>query len=158
MSLLTSTYQLCQKYVMTLGDRLVAGVLGLTVLMLIGMIASSWRLVLYPYLIIVGIMILLGIGRKKSLKRLGLFWASAVTIIYIAVYIWLDIVFTNRDTTDLSLIGGLAPSTAIYFFVIWPLGLLVALLYSWMTPRLMHDDDGEPSPPEAPNTPEGDSR
>lgn len=132
---------------MTTGDRLVASVFALSVLMFVGMVASSWRMILYPYLVMVGVIILLGVGRKAAVRKLGVYCALGVGIIYVLVHVWLDVVFSNRDTAELHLVGGLEPSTAIYFFVIWPLGLLVALLYSWMAPRLLADELAAADPP-----------
>lgn len=121
-------------------DRLVNLLLGLVSVMLIGMLTGSWRVVLYPYLAVIGVVLLLGIGSSRHKDPIYFRFAVGISAIYFALYIWLDVVMGTDVTVDTPLIGGVIPSTAIYFFVIWPMGLVVAGMYALFHRRLMADD------------------
>ena len=48
----------------SLSDRLVYILLGLLALILLGMLLASWRVVLYPFLVVIGVSILFGFVRR----------------------------------------------------------------------------------------------
>jgi hypothetical protein len=111
-------------------NRLVTMLLLLVCVMIVGMLTSSWRVVLYPYLAMIGVVILLGIGTRIKEDYRFAALGVGVSVAYVVLYLWLDVVAGSDPGASTNLIGGLVPSTAIYFFVIWPFGLFVALLYS----------------------------
>lgn len=121
-------------------NRLVTALLVLVILMLVGMLTGSWRVVLYPYLAVIGIIILLGVGSRRADSPIYLALGAGVSAVYFALFIWLDVVMGPGIDADTALIGGVVPSTAIYFFAIWPFGMVVAVLYSLFHRRLMSDD------------------
>lgn len=120
-------------------DRLVTALLVLVAIMLIGMLTASWRVVLYPYLIVIGIIILLGVGDRRGKDSVLLGFGIAVPIIYIALYVWLEAVMAADPGSSSNLVLGLVPSTAVYFFAIWPFGLIVAACYAFFHRRIMTD-------------------
>ena len=121
-------------------NRLVTALLILVCLMIVGMLTGSWRVVLYPYLAAIGIIILLGIGTRRADNPAFLALGAGVSTVYFALFIWLDVVMGAGLDSNTGLIGGVVPSAAIYFFAIWPFGMIVALLYSLFHRRLMTDD------------------
>lgn len=121
-------------------DRLVNLLLLLVTVMLIGMLTGSWRIVLYPYLVVVGVILLLGVGSARARDPIYLRFAICVTAIYFGLYIWLDFVIDADVSANTPLIGGVIPSTAIYFYLIWPMGLIVAVMYALFHRRLMADE------------------
>lgn len=121
-------------------DRLVVLMLALVSIMLVGMLTSSWRVVLYPYLVVVGVVILLGVGQRRHHDRVLLGLGVGVTLVYLALYLWFDVVMDSEPGSSTDLIGGVVPSTAIYFFAIWPFGLVVAALYAFLHRRIMSDE------------------
>ncbi len=121
-------------------DRLVLLMLVLVSIMLVGMLTSSWRVVLYPYLVLVGVVILLGVGQRRQHDRVLMGLGIGVTVVYLALYLWLDVAMTSELGASKTLIGGVVPTTAIYFFAIWPFGLVVAALYAVLHRRIMSDD------------------
>jgi len=122
-------------------DRLVMLLLLLVTTMLIGMLTTSWRVVLYPYLVVIGIMVLLGVGRRRVHDRVLLGLGGGVTLAYLALYLWLDVAMGSELGASTELVAGFVPTTAIYFFAIWPFGLVVAALYAVLHNRIMRDND-----------------
>ncbi len=120
-------------------DRLVTALLVLVTIMLVGMLTASWRVVLYPYLIALGVIILLGVGARRGRDAVLLGFGIAVPIVYIALYIWLEVVMAGDPGSSETLVLGLVPSTAVYFFAIWPFGLVVAACYAVFHRRIMSD-------------------
>jgi len=121
-------------------DRLVMALLVLVTIMLIGMLTASWRVVLYPYLIALGVIILLGVGKRRGRDGVLLGFGIAVPIVYIALYLWLEVVMSGDPGSSTDLVLGLVPSTAVYFLAIWPFGILVAACYGFLHRRIMTDD------------------
>lgn len=121
-------------------DRLVILMLALVSIMLVGMLTTSWRVVLYPYLVVVGVVILLGVGQRRHHDRVLLGLGAGVTLVYLALYLWFDVAMDSELGSNTDLIGGVVPSTAIYFFAIWPFGLVVAALYAILHRRIMTDE------------------
>lgn len=124
-------------------DGLVTLMLVLVSIMLVGMLTASWRVVLYPYLVVVGVVILLGLGKRRHHDRVLMGLGVGVTLAYLALYLWLDVAMTPELGSSTNLIGGLVPTTAIYFLAIWPFGLVVAALYAVLHRRIMTDDAPE---------------
>lgn len=122
-------------------DRLVMLLLLLVTTMLIGMLTTSWRVVLYPYLVVIGIVVLLGVGRRRVHDRVLLGLGLGVTLVYLALYLWLDLAMGSELGASTKLVAGLVPTTAIYFFAIWPFGLVVGALYAVLHRRIMRDDE-----------------
>ncbi|MDN5896467.1 MAG: hypothetical protein L0H93_20910 [Nocardioides sp.] len=122
-------------------DRLVMLLLVLTCIMLAGMLTASWRVVLYPYLVVIGVIILLGVGTRRSRDSVLMWMGIGVPVGYIALYLWLEVAMQGAGGESSDLVFGLVPTTAIYFFAIWPFGLLVAGLYALFHARIMFDDD-----------------
>lgn len=120
-------------------DRLVTLLLVLVTIMLVGMLTTSWQVVLYPYLIVLGVVIMLGVGSRRGRYSTLKWFAIAVPVVYIALYVWLEIVMAGKPEEADTLVLGLVPSTAIYFFAIWPAGLLVAAGYALLHRRIMAD-------------------
>ena len=120
-------------------DRLVTLLLVLVTIMLVGMLTASWQVVLYPYLVVLGVIILLGVGSRRGKDSTLKWFAIAVPIVYIALYVWLEVVMAGKPEVGSTLVLGLVPSTAIYFFAIWPAGLLVAAGYALLHRRIMAD-------------------
>lgn len=121
-------------------NRLVILLLVLVSIMIIGMVTSSWRVVLYPYLMVIGVVILLGVGTRRNRDRVLMGLGVGVALVYIALYVWLDLTMAPDLGSSTDLVGGVVPTTAIYFFVIWPFGLVIAALYAVLHRRIMSDD------------------
>jgi len=120
-------------------DRLVTLLLVLVTIMLVGMLTASWRVVLYPYLIVLGVIILLGVGSRRGKDPVLMCFGIAVPIVYVLLYVWLDVVMAGTSAEGSELVFGLVPSTAIYFLAIWPTGLVVAAGYAVLHRRMMTD-------------------
>lgn len=122
-------------------DRLVMLLLVLACIMLIGMLTASWRVVLYPYLVVIGVIILLGVGTRRSHDPVLRWMGIGVPLGYFALYLWLEVAMRGEPGESSNLVFGLVPTTAIYFLAIWPFGLVVAGLYALFHGRIMSDDD-----------------
>lgn len=110
-------------------NRLIYAMLGLVVLIIVGMLIASWRMVLYPFLLIVGISILFGLTRAVQRNRSVLLLPIGVVVLLVALYGWLDSM-SVADPDGEGIVLGLAPTTALYFFGIMPAFLLVGLAFS----------------------------
>lgn len=125
-------------------DRLVMLLLVLACIMLVGMLTTSWRVVLYPYLVVIGVIILLGVGTRRGRDSVLMWLGIGVPLGYFALYLWLEVAMQGDGGESTDLVLGLVPTTAIYFFAIWPFGLLVAGLYALFHGRIMSDDPRGP--------------
>lgn len=122
-------------------DRLVMLLLALVTVMLAGMLTSSWRVVLYPYLVVIGVVVLLGVGKRRGRDPVLMGFGVGVMLVYLALYIWLDVAMAPELGSSTDLVAGVVPTTAIYFFAIWPFGLVVAALYALLYRRIVVDDE-----------------
>lgn len=112
-------------------DKLIYALLCLVIITFIGTITGSWRFILYPYLIVIGIAILFGILKNVKQNPLKIWIPISVVIVYIILYVWLDIMTIDTPTGGSQYIFGLTPSMALYILGIWPLANLICLLYAW---------------------------
>ncbi|KOP78554.1 hypothetical protein AMS59_11985 [Lysinibacillus sp. FJAT-14745] len=112
-------------------DKLIYTLLSLVIITFIGTITGSWRFILYPYLIVIGIAILFGILKNVKQNPRKMWIPVSVVIVYIILYAWLDIMTIDTPTGGSKYIFGLTPSMALYILGIWPLANLICLLYAW---------------------------
>lgn len=127
-------------------DRLVTLLLVLVCIMIAGMLTTSCRVVLYPYLVVIGVVILLGVGTRRSRDSVLMWLGIGVPLGYFALYIWLEVAMRDNPGESTTLVLGVVPTTAIYFFAIWPFGLVVAILYAVFHRRIMSDEPGAAAP------------
>lgn len=126
-------------------DQAIYVLFGLAVVMVIGMVTNSWRAVLYPYLIMIGLAIFLGLMKDIRRNPRKIWIPVAVTAIYLLLYIFHDVITMDSPTGGKGFIWGLSPAMALYIFAIWPLAVLVCLLYTLtfqkdsVTQQLRHD-------------------
>lgn len=123
-------------------DRLVTLLLVLVCIMIAGMLTTSWRVVLYPYLVVIGVMILLGVGTRRGRDSVLAWFGIGIPLGYVALYLWLEVAMRGSPGESSNLVLGLVPTTAIYVFAIWPFGLVVAALYALFHRRIMTDEEG----------------
>lgn len=116
---------------MSNSDKLIYLLLFLVSLIFIGAMTGSWRIILYPYLIIVGIAVLFGIWKSVHRNPRKIWIPIAVSILYLFLYGWLDIMTLVKPTGGDGYIFGLTPSMALYLLLIWPLANIMCLLYAW---------------------------
>jgi len=112
-----------------LSNRLIYAMLGLLVLVIIGMLVGSWRIVLYPFLLIVGISISFGLTRALRSNQGVLLIPVGVVALLLALYGSLDLM-SVADPAGEGMVFGFAPTTALYFFGITPVILLVGLAFA----------------------------
>ncbi|MBM7714230.1 hypothetical protein MHB50_15180 [Siminovitchia sp. FSL H7-0308] len=111
-------------------DQTIYALFGLAVVMVIGMVTNSWRAVLYPFLIMVGLAIFLGLIKDIRRNPRKIWIPVTVTAIYLFLYIFHDVITMDSPTGGKGFIWGLSPAMALYIFGIWPLAVLVCLLYT----------------------------
>jgi hypothetical protein len=104
--------------------------LGLTVLMLIGMLTGSWRVILYPFLLVVGVSILFGFTREIGNRSRPLLVAGPVVILFVVLFLVLDISTGMQPTGSASRVLGMTPPMAWYLLGFPPLAILVGVLYA----------------------------
>ncbi|KAA0965210.1 hypothetical protein FQ087_02550 [Sporosarcina sp. ANT_H38] len=116
---------------MSISDKIIYTFLLLVSVTLIGMLTGSWRIILYPYLVVIGIAILAGLVKNVKRNPRKIWIPASVSLAYIILYSWLDMITIDSPTGGTSYILGLTPSMAIYLLGIWPLANLICLLYAW---------------------------
>lgn len=116
----------------SLSDRLVYVLLGLLALILVGMLLASWRVVLYPFLLVIGVSILFGFIRRiqEGNSRVPVLTAGSVVVLFFILFIWLDILSGGEPTGSTNYILGMTPTTALYVIGIPILVALPGLLYA----------------------------
>lgn len=120
---------------MTRTDQAIYTLFGLAIVMVIGMVTGSWRAVLYPYLILVGLSIFLGLIKDVKRNPRKIWIPVTVTVIYLFLYIFHDVITIDSPAGGSGFIFGLSPAMALYIFGIWPMAVLVCLLYTLTFPK-----------------------
>lgn len=115
---------------MQLSDRLIYALGGLAILMIIGMFTSSWRLILYSAILLMGISILFGFLRELPGRKRPLLVAGSVVVLFGALFIAID-VMTGGDPTGRSTnyVLGMTPPTALYMISFPLVVVLAGVLY-----------------------------
>lgn len=116
---------------MELSDRLIYALLGLMVLMIIGMLASSWRMILYPVILVMGISILFGSLRELPDRKRPLLVAGSVVGLFGLLFITIDIMTGGEPTgRSTNYVLGMTPPTALYMISFPLLVVLAGVLYA----------------------------
>lgn len=116
---------------MQLSDRLIYALGGLAILMIIGMFASSWRMILYPVILVMGISILFGSLSELPDRKRPLLVAGSIVVLFGLLFTSIDIM-TGGDPTGRSTnyVLGMTPPTALYMISFPLLTVLAGLLYA----------------------------
>lgn len=112
-----------------MSNRLIYAVLGLVVLMLVGMLLSSWRVILYPLIFLIGISILFGYTKELPGKKWPLVVAGSIVVLYGLLFIMLDILTGGEPTGSTNYILGMTPPMALYIISFPILVILAGVLY-----------------------------
>lgn len=86
---------------MSFSDKLIYTLLVLVSITFIGAITGSWRFILYPYLIVIGIAILFGLLKSIKQNPRKIWIPVSVSVLYIILYVSLDIMTINTPTGEL---------------------------------------------------------
>lgn len=114
---------------MELSNRLIYAMLGLVTLMLVGMLLSSWRVILYPLILVIGISILFGYTRELPGRKWPLVVAGSIVVLYGLLFIVLDILSGGEPTGSTNYVLGMTPPMALYIISFPLLIILVGVLY-----------------------------
>lgn len=114
---------------MELTNRLIYATLGLVILMLAGMLLSSWRVVLYPLILLIGISILLGYTRELPGKKWPLLVAGSMVVLYGLLFVVLDLMTGGEPTESTNYVLGMTPPMALYIISFPLLVILAGVLY-----------------------------
>ena len=114
---------------MELSTRLIYAVLGLVVLMLFGMLVSSWRIILYPLVLLIGISILFGYTRELPGRRWPLLVAGTMVVLYGLLFMALDVLTGGEPTGSTNYVLGMTPPMALYVICFPLLVILAGVLY-----------------------------
>ncbi len=114
---------------MELSNRLIYAVLGLVVLMLVGMLLSSWRVILYPLIFLIGISILFGYTRELPGRKWPLLVAGSIVVLYGLLFIVLDLMTGGEPTGSTNYVLGMTPPMALYIISFPLLVILAGVLY-----------------------------
>src|SRR5699024_11773915 len=99
---------------MHVSDRIIYLFLFLVGLSLIGMILQSWRMILYPYLIVIGITILIGMWKSIIHVPKKFVIPIIVPFIYFIYYGLLDILSLHPIADKDSYLFGMHPTLSLY--------------------------------------------
>ena len=114
---------------MELSNRMIYAVLGLVVLMLVGMLLSSWRVILYPLILLIGISILFGYTRELPGRKWPLLVAGSIVVLYGLLFILLDLLTGGEPTGSTNYVLGMTPPMALYIISFPLLVILAGVLY-----------------------------
>ncbi|MGF1471436.1 MAG: hypothetical protein ACFB50_06805 [Rubrobacteraceae bacterium] len=114
---------------MELSNRMMYVVLGLVALILIGMLLSSWRVILYPLIPLIGISILFGYTRELPDRKWPLLVAGSIVVLYGLLFIVLDAMTGGRPTDSTNYVLGMTPPMALYVISFPLIVILAGVLY-----------------------------
>lgn len=98
-------------------------------MMLLGMLLSSWRIILYPLLLVIGIAILFGYTRELSGRRWPFLVAGSVVVLYGVLFLVIDVMTGGEPTGSTDYVLGMTPPMALYVLGFPVLIILAGLLY-----------------------------
>lgn len=105
-------------------DRLAILLLLVVSAAVVGMVLGSWQLVLYPTLLLVGVLLAFALVRRSG----GLLVPVVVTLVLVGLYGALHAMGLAAPSGE-GLLLGWDPMTALYLFGIGPVFVLVSLLF-----------------------------
>lgn len=114
---------------MELSNRMIYAVLGLVVLMLVGMLLSSWRVILYPLIFLIGISILFGYTRELPGRKWPVLVAGSIVVLYGLLFVLLDLMTGGEPTGSTNYVLGMTPPMALYVISFPLLVILAGVLY-----------------------------
>jgi hypothetical protein len=95
-----------------------------------GMLFESWRLVLYPYMVIIGICVAIGLSKVIKRNKNFIWLPISITVIFTVLFIAIDVLTLDPASTLDTHFLGLSPSTAVLLLGVWPVVVLLSLVYS----------------------------
>lgn len=113
-----------KKMKWTSSDRLAVLLLVAVSTALVGMLLGSWQLVLYPTLLLVGVLLAFALARRTG----SVLVPVAVTAVLLALFGALHAMGLGAPSGE-GLVLGWDPLTALYLFGIGPVFVLVSLLF-----------------------------
>ncbi|CAN5723818.1 hypothetical protein BH24ACT22_BH24ACT22_15190 [soil metagenome] len=114
---------------MELSNRMIYAVLGLVVLMLVGMLLSSWRVILYPLIFLIGISILFGYTKELPGRKWPILVAGSMVVLYGLLFVVLDFMTGGEPTGSTNYVLGMTPPMALYIISFPLLVILAGVLY-----------------------------
>ncbi len=94
---------------------------------LAGMLLGTWELVLYPSLLLIGVLLAMALVRRRGAVVIGL--PVGVTALLLVLFAILHLMGVDSPSGTGSFLGW-DPMTAFYLFGVGPAFLLVGLLYA----------------------------
>jgi MFS superfamily sulfate permease-like transporter len=104
------------------------------VLILIGMFAASWKLILYPYFVMVGIILAIGLGKILQQTKHLIIIPLVSSAMFIILFMLLDANGWTSATgggNETKYFLGLVPTTFIYLVFVSSTVILLSFLYIW---------------------------
>lgn len=114
---------------MELSNRLMYVTLGLVSLMLLGMLLSSWRVILYPLIFLIGISILFGYTRELPGRKWPLLVAGSIVVLYGLLFVVVDAMTGGEPTGSTNYVLGMTPPMALYIISFPLLIVLAGIMY-----------------------------
>lgn len=108
-------------------DRLALALLALACAAIAGMLSGTWQLVLYPSLLIVGVLLAMALVHRRGAVAVGL--PVGVGALLLVLFVVLHVLGVDSPSGAGSFLGW-DPMTALYLFGVGPAFLLVGLLYA----------------------------
>lgn len=108
-------------------DRPAMALLALGCVVLAGMLLGTWELVLYPSLLIFGVLLAMALVRRRGAVTIGL--PVGVVALLLVLFATLHVMGVDSPSGTGSFLGW-DPMTALYLFGVGPAVLLVGLLYA----------------------------
>lgn len=108
-------------------DRSAMALLTLGCVVLAGMLLDTWELVLYPSLLVIGVLLAMASVRRQGAVRVGL--PVGVVALLVVLYATLHVMGIDSPSGTGTFLGW-DPMTALYLFGVGPAVLLVGLLYA----------------------------
>jgi hypothetical protein len=105
------------------------------VLILIGMLATSWKLILYPYFVMIGIILTISLGKILRQTKHLIIIPAVSSVIFIILFILLDVngwASATGGGNETKYFIGLVPTTFIYLVFVSSTVIFLSFLYIWV--------------------------
>ena len=80
----------------------------LLLIVIIGMLTASFRLVIYPYMLIVGLLLFSGLAKKRNVNKNLIWIPTVITLLFLMLQLCLDLVTLHSPIGNGKLIFGIA--------------------------------------------------
>ncbi|WP_100330305.1 hypothetical protein [Bacillus xiapuensis] len=99
-----------------------------------GMILHSWRVIIYSYILVIGLILTIGLGRYIQKNKSFLFFPIASSSLFFLLFALADLLGVGEKMAggdSRVYVMGLVPTSAVFLYGVASMILVIPLFYAW---------------------------